>query len=172
MRFIRICFISVISMVTLTACAPNTSQYAANSYNTQQLNSRQETKTVEIIAISDAKVIVDNTAQKQRAQLGGALLGGVAGGVIGHNTGKGSDTNTALAAAGGAAGGALLGSAVKDQVEAEGVSLTYKDDGKVYTSTQIGKHCEFAIGIAVLMSTDGKETRIQPNAKCPVEPKA
>ncbi|WP_310606946.1 glycine zipper domain-containing protein [Buttiauxella brennerae] len=173
MKAIKVAAISVISTVLLTACsAPNTTQYQANSYKTTQLNTRQETKTVEIIAINPAKVMVDNSAQKKKAQIGGALIGAIAGGVIGHNSGSGSKTNTAVGAGIGGAGGALAGSIVKDQVEVDGVSLTYKDAGKVYTSTEVGRSCEFTTGIAVLLSSDSNETRIQPNATCPSVPKA
>ncbi|WP_343529291.1 hypothetical protein [Yokenella regensburgei] len=163
----------VISALALTACTPNTSQYAANSYNTSQVNTRQETKTIEIIAISPAKIMVDNTKQKERAQRTAALVGALAGGAIGNNSGSGSNTNTAVGAVGGAAGGALIaGAAVKDTVETEGVSLTFKENGKVFTSTQVGKSCEFTVGIAVMLSTGGNETRIQPNATCPQPKKA
>lgn len=172
MKSIKFFSMAVMPMLFLTACAPNTSQYAANSYKTSQLNTRQETKTVEIIAINPAKVMVDNSEQRNKAKAAGALIGAIAGGVIGHNSGSGSNSNTAAGAAIGGVGGAIAGSAVKEQVEVDGVSLTYKDAGKVYTSTSIGKSCEYTIGIAVLLSTDGKETRIQPNATCPPEPKA
>lgn len=172
MKLIKSFSMAIIPALALTACAPNTSQYAANSYKTSQLNTRQETKTVEIIAITPAKVMVDNSEQKKKAQAAGALIGAIAGGVIGHNSGSGSSSNTAVGAGIGGVGGAIAGSAVKDQVEVDGVSLTYKDAGKVYTSTEIGKACEFTIGIAVLLSSDSKETRIQPNATCPPEPKA
>lgn len=166
--------VSILTLATLTGCAANTSQYAASTYNTNQLNSRQETKTVEIIAITPAQIMVDNSEQKKQAQMIGALVGAVAGGVVGHNSGSGSSSNTALGVGAGGAGGAIAGSVVKDKVETDGVSLTYKDAGKAYTSTQIGKACEFTMGIAMMLSSDGdsKETRIQPNAKCPPEPKA
>jgi outer membrane lipoprotein SlyB len=172
MKFAKLFSMAIVPTLVLTACAPNTSQYEANSYKTSQLNSRQETKTVEIIAITPAKVMVDNSAQKKKAQVVGALIGAIAGGVIGHSSGSGSDSNTAVGAGIGGGAGAIAGSVVKDQVEVDGVSLTYKDAGKVYTSTELGKSCEFSTGIAVLLSTDGNETRIQPNATCPSVPKA
>ncbi|EQC4396567.1 hypothetical protein ACY46J_001453, partial [Escherichia albertii] len=42
-----------------------------------------------------------------------------------------------------------------------------KDGKKVYTSTQVGKQCQFTTGLAVVISTAYNETRIQPNATCP-----
>ncbi|HHC0259869.1 TPA: hypothetical protein ACOSAD_003397, partial [Salmonella enterica] len=49
----------------------------------------------------------------------------------------------------------------------EAVSLTYKEGTKVYTSTQVGKTCQFTTGLAMVISTKDNETRIQPNTKCP-----
>lgn len=52
------------------------------------------------------------------------------------------------AVAGGAGGGALgaaAGSMVSDKSIVEGVSLTYKEGTKVYTSTQVGRACQFAL---------------------------
>ncbi|MDS0093363.1 hypothetical protein QU614_24230, partial [Enterobacter hormaechei subsp. xiangfangensis] len=50
-----------------------------------------------------------------------------------------------------------------------GVSLTYKDGTKLFTSTQVGKPCQFTTGLAVVISTKNNETRIQPNTTCPVK---
>ncbi len=54
-----------------------------------------------------------------------------------------------------------------DKTLVEGVSLTYKEGTKVYTSTQVGKECQFTTGLAVVITTTYNETRIQPNTKCP-----
>ncbi|WP_460413844.1 hypothetical protein, partial [Staphylococcus aureus] len=59
------------------------------------------------------------------------------------------------------------GSMVNDKTLVEGVSLTYKEGTKVYTSTQVGKECQFTTGLAVVITTTYNETRIQPNTKCP-----
>ncbi|EHB0696738.1 hypothetical protein JYY24_004802, partial [Salmonella enterica subsp. enterica serovar Typhimurium] len=101
------------------------------------------------------------------AQTFGAVLGAVAGGVAGYNV-KGTSTLGAVAGGtGGAALGAAAGSLVSDKTIVEGVSLTYKEGTKVFTSTQVGKACQFTTGLAVLISTKDNETRIQPNATCP-----
>ena len=68
---------------------------------------------------------------------------------------------------GGGAVGAAAGSMVNDKTLVEGVSLTYKEGTKVYTSTQVGKECQFTTGLAVVITTTYNETRIQPNTKCP-----
>ncbi|STI54025.1 putative lipoprotein [Escherichia coli] len=40
---------------------------------------------------------------------------------------------------------------VNDKTLVEGVSLTYKEGTKVYTSTQVGKECQFTTGLAVVI---------------------
>lgn len=159
----------IASLLTLSGCQSNADDYAADVYDTGQLNSKQETKTVNVISVLPAKVAVDNKANKQAAQTFGAILGAVAGGIAGHNVGTGSTLGTTAGAVGGGAVGAAAGTLVKDKVLVEGVSLTYKEGTKVYTSTQVGKTCQFTTGLAVVISTKNNETRIQPNTTCPVK---
>lgn len=160
---------SLVSVLTLTGCQSNADSYAADVYETSNLNGKQETKTVNLISILPAKISVDNTENKKAAQTFGAILGAVAGGVAGHNVGTGSALGTGAGAVGGGAVGAAAGSLVKDKVLVEGVSLTYKEGTKIYTSTQVGKACQFTTGLAVVISTKENETRIQPNTTCPVK---
>lgn len=152
---------------TLIGCQSNADNYAADVYEPGQLNSKQETKTVDIISVLPAKVAVDNTQNKQAAQTIGVILGALAGGVAGHNVGSGGGLATTAGAVGGGALGAAAGSLVKDKTLVEGISLTYREGTKVYTSTQVGKECQFTTGLAVVISTRNDETRIQPNTKCP-----
>ena len=159
--------LALIACFSIAGCQSNADEHAADVYQTDQLNSKQETKTVNIISVLPAKVAVDNTANKRAAQATGAILGAVAGGVIGHNVGSRSNTNTTTGAVVGGTAGAAAGSMVNDKTLVEGVSLTYKEGTKVYTSTQVGKACQFSTGLAVVISTSYNETRIQPNAKCP-----
>lgn len=147
---------------------PNVSSedLGADVYDTTQLNTKQETKTVTILSVLPAKVLVDNKENKQMAQAAGAILGGITGAVLGYQ-----HSNLAAAAAGtaGATGGVIAGSMVKDKVQVEGVSLTYKQGSKVYTSTQAGRKCQFKPGLAVVITTKANETRIQPNSECPAK---
>ena len=159
--------LAIVASFSLTGCQSNADEHAADVYQTGQLNSKQETKTVNIISVLPAKVAVDNTANKRAAQTAGAVLGAIAGGVVGHNVGSRSTLNTTTGAVTGGAAGAAAGSLVSDKTLVEGVSLTYKEGTKVYTSTQVGKECQFTTGLAVVISTQYNETRIQPNAKCP-----
>ncbi len=159
--------ISLLAVLALSGCQSNADNFAADVYDTTQVNSKQETKMVTIVSVLPAKIAVDNKANKEAAQTFGAVVGAVTGGIIGHNTKSGSKLATAAGAAGGTALGAAAGSLVKDKTIVEGVSLTYKDGTKVYTSTQVGKTCQFTTGLAAMISTKENETRIQPNATCP-----
>lgn len=161
------CAAAIVSSVLLAGCQSNADSYAADVYSTGQLNAKQETKTVSILSVLPAKVAVDNTANKQAAQTFGAVLGAVAGGVAGHNIKSGSTLNTVAGGVTGGALGAAAGSMVSDKTLVEGVSMSYKEGTKVYTSTQVGKACQFKPGLAVMISTKNNETRIQPNATCP-----
>lgn len=147
--------VAMLASFTLAGCQSNADDHAADVYQTDQLNTKQETKTVNIISILPAKVAVDNSQNKRNAQAFGALIGAVAGGVIGHNVGSGSNSGT------------TAGAMVNDKTLVEGVSLTYKEGTKVYTSTQVGKECQFTTGLAVVITTTYNETRIQPNTQCP-----
>ncbi|EER1954350.1 glycine zipper 2TM domain-containing protein [Escherichia coli] len=159
--------ISLLAVFALSGCQSNADNFAADVYDTTQVNSKQETKMVTIVSVLPAKIAVDNKANKEAAQTFGAVVGAVTGGIIGHNTKNGSKLATAAGAAGGTALGAAAGSLVKDKTIVEGVSLTYKEGTKVYTSTQVGRACQFAPGLAAMISTKENETRIQPNATCP-----
>lgn len=150
----------------LTACAVDSESLGADVYDSTQLNTRQEAKAINIISVLPAKVAISNRSNKELSQTAGALLGAVAGAVIGSQNG------TAGALAGGVAGatvGGASGSMVKDKVLIEGVSLTYREGSKIYTSTQAGKKCQFKPGSALMITTKANETRIQPNAECPAK---
>lgn len=74
--------VAMLASFTLAGCQSNADDHAADVYQTDQLNTKQETKTVNIISILPAKVAVDNSQNKRNAQAFGALIGAVAGGVI------------------------------------------------------------------------------------------
>ncbi|CAK7192371.1 hypothetical protein COMNV_00567 [Commensalibacter sp. Nvir] len=159
--------IIICSILCLPCCQSNADKYAADVYKVDQLNTRQETKTVNIISILPAKVSVDNKTNQRAAQIVGGLLGAVAGGVTGDHIGSGNTLGTVAGTITGGTIGAAAGSLVSNNVLVGGVSLTYKDGTKIYTSTQVGKTCQFTPGLAMVVSTKNNETRIQPNAKCP-----
>ena len=99
----------------------------------------------------------------------GGALGALAGGFGGGFGGLGA-AGTLGTSVGGGAVGVAAGSMVADKVLVEGVSIAYLENGKMYTSAQVGKLCEFKPNAtALIISTGPKETRIQPNAACPVE---
>ena len=61
---------------------------------------------------------------------------------------------------GGMAGQTAAGSAQK---LVDGVQITFRRDGKVFNSAQVGQLCEYKLGAAVLVSSKANETRVQPN---------
>ena len=156
----------------LAGCQATGENYRSDVYKAGQVNSVQSAKTINILAVMPAKVEVDNSKQKQSAQVFGALLGAVGGGVVGHSLGDQSATNTAIGAAGGAALGTAAGSLVEDSVLVDGVSITYELDMETFNSAQVGAVCEFVPGRAIMISTSATETRIQPNAVCPAPEKS
>lgn len=162
--------ILVVGFTALTGCVSNTGEkYQANVYSSTQVNMKQEAKTVNILAVLPAKIEVDNKEGKAAAQGIGAFFGAVLGAAA---TNQQKNTTATGNAAGGLLGGAIgagAGSMVSDKVLVEGVSLTYIENGKTLNSAQVGRSCEFKPGVAVMISMSEKETRIQPNDKCPIE---
>jgi len=157
-------------MMILVGCQTPGENLKANVYRADQVNTAQEAKVVNILAVLPAKIEADNTQQKQAAQLAGGLLGAVAGGVAGSNmVSRNKVGGATLGAVGGGTAGALAGSLVSDKVLVDGVSITYEYNGKTLNSAQVGQSCEYVPGKAVLISTGANETRIQANATCPVK---
>lgn len=163
--FARIGVIACIMMIS--GCAATGEQYASNVYTADKVNVQQEVKTVKIMAVLPAKVEVDNSQAKQNAQLIGGILGAIAGGLAGSN--HNSDAAVVGVAAGGGIGFAA-GSLVRDKILVDGVSITYAEGKKTYNSVQVGQLCMFVPGTAIVVTTYEKETRVQPNATCPVKP--
>jgi outer membrane lipoprotein SlyB len=161
----------LLSMLTIvTGCAATGDNLKANVYTASQVNSQQDATMVEILSVMPAQVEVDNSKQKTQAQVGGAMLGALAGG-LGGGLGGLSSAGTAGTTIGGGVAGAAAGSLVNDKVLVAGVTLGYRYQakGQIVTSTQVGKSCEFQRGDALMVSTSRNETRIQPNATCPME---
>ena len=163
--------ISLLILATmLTACKnPTGENLASNVYSADQLNQTQESKTIEIIAITSAKIKIDNKDQQQNAQLLGGALGGLGGGILGNKISEKYDKEGAvIGGVGGAvAGASVAGALVDKEVLVDGVTLSYIFEDKTLSSTQVGKFCEFKQGTALMITTQENETRIQPNATCP-----
>lgn len=151
----------------ITGCAATGQDLRANTYEATELNQNQEVTAIKIISIMPAKINIDNSKQKKQAMVGGGLFGAVVGGVGGAFLG-----NTAGAALGGVTGGAAgaaTGSLVSDKVMVDGVTLAYQIGDVLKSSTQVGLACEYKTGTAIMVKTSDENTRIQPNATCPVE---
>jgi outer membrane lipoprotein SlyB len=161
-------FLLVTLPVFLVAgCAQPGANLEANVYQAGQVNQRQAAKVVSLLAVLPAKIQVSNAQNRQTAQLVGGLLGAIGGAALGGGLGHNAGTALFGGVAGGGAG-AVAGSLVPDSALVEGVSLTYIEDGRTLNSAQVGQACEFKPGDAIVISTSPTETRIQPNATCPV----
>ena len=132
--------ITISALIVLSGCAATGENLKGNVYKAGQVNSSQNARTIKITAVLPAQIEVDNSKQQKQAMVAGGALGVAAG------------------------------SMVADKVLVEGVSIAYLENGKMYTSAQVGKLCEFKPNAtALIISTGTNETRIQPNATCPVE---
>ncbi len=158
----------IVVISVLNGCAATGANLQSNVYKAGQVNMAQAARSIKIITVLPAKIEVDNSQQKKQAQVGGAILGALAGGLGGGFGGIGGLATTGTTVAGGAVG-AAAGSLVSDKVLVEGVSITYSENGQMFSSAQVGKLCEFHPGTTIIISTAPNETRIQPNATCPVE---
>ena len=162
----KIALLAVVSI--LSGCAATGENLQSNVYRAGQVNTAQAARSIKIITVLPAKIEIDNAEQKKQAQVGGAILGALAGGLGGGFGGLGGLGTTGTTIAGGAAG-AAAGSLVSDKILVEGVSIAYSENGKMFTSAQVGRACEYRPGATIIISTSPTETRIQPNASCPVE---
>ena len=160
--------IAIIYVLAMTGCAATGENLKGNVYKAGQVNTAQAARGITIIRLMPAQIEVDNSQQKQQAQVAGGVLGALAGGLGGGFGGIGVGGTVATTVGGGAIGVAA-GSLVSDKVLVEGVTIAYSENGKMFTSTQVGRMCEYKLGDAVVVTTTQNETRIQANASCPVE---
>ncbi len=156
---------AIVSAFVLTGCAATGQDLRATSYDASELNQNQEVTAVNIISIMPAKINIDNSKQKRQAQVGGGMFGAIAGGVGGAFLGKGA--GALIGGAAGTAIGAASGSLVNDKVMVDGVTLAYKINDSLKSSTQVGLLCEYINGTAIMVKTTENNTRIQPNSTCP-----
>jgi outer membrane lipoprotein SlyB len=147
----------------LSGCTTTGDKYRASSYRATQVNQKQAAEVIEIIAILPAQVEVDNTEAQKKRQILGAILGAAGGAAIGNAVGN---NNTAAGGLLGGAAGAVVASTTENTVLVEGVTLTFVQDSKTYSSSQVGRSCEFKPGRAIMISMRADETRIQPNHSC------
>ena len=144
----KLALCAALTAALLAGCATDGSMYRSDVYTAGQVNQMQEVRTVEIIAVQSARVI----------------LGAIAGAAIGNH----NNHSTSARVMGGLAGGALGGIAGQSvggnrQELVNGVQITFRDGNKLYNSAQVGQVCEFKTGTAIMVSQSPTETRIQPN---------
>lgn len=160
----KLALLAALATLGLAGCANDGRYYRSDTYQAGAVNQAQQVRTVEILAIGQAKVAVDNDTNRSDAKTIGTLLGAVAGAAIGshnnHDTSSRVLGGLAGAAVGNIAGGAVAGSHTS---YVDGVQLTFRYENKIYNSAQVGNPCEYKTGLAVMISTSPTETRIQPN---------
>lgn len=148
----------------LAGCQTSGDMYRSDVYGSNQVNQAQQVQTVEIIAIQPARVAVNNQSDRNVSQFVGTALGGILGAVVGNQITHHRDSGTAIGAIAGAALGAGASNMASPQnALVDGVQLTFKMNGKIFNSAQVGKMCEFKYGPAIMTSTGPTSTRIQPN---------
>lgn len=146
----------------VAACVDPGATHKANAFTADQVNKRQEVKTVTILLIKQAKVEVSNRRNQEIAQSVGTVLGALLGASIGDDNRRGSQSAVIGGAAGAEAG--RLGQGSTKLVD--GVQIVYQEAGRVLQSAQVGLPCEYAPGPALVTVTQAEETRIQPNHEC------
>ncbi|MBH3430449.1 hypothetical protein I5S59_22100 [Pseudomonas alkylphenolica] len=152
-------------VAALVGCQATGEQYQSDVFDASQVNTQQEAKTVKIITVSPTKIKVSNEKNQKAAMMVGGVLGALGGAALG--AGKNTDTAIIGGVAGGGAG-ALAGSMVNDTSLVPGVLIGYSENGKIFTSAQVGRPCDYKVGeISLMVMTMSNETRIQPNASCP-----
>lgn len=149
----------------LAGCANDGTNYRSDTYTTAQVNQAQEVKTVEIISVIPARVVVDNDENSDTARNVGALLGAVGGALLGGMHDHDTSSRVTGAVMGGVAGGVAGQAAggMHSTTQVDGVQITFRDGDKVFNSAQVGKPCEYRLGTAIMVSPRPNETRIQPN---------
>lgn len=157
-------YLVVIVVSLLAGCQTNGDMYRADVYASNQVNQAQQVQTVDIIAIQPARIAVNNQSDRSVSQLVGTAIGGILGAVIGNQiTHHGSAGTTIGALAGAALGSGASSMASPDNSLVSGVQLTFKLNGRIFNSAQVGQPCEFKYGRAIMTSTGPTSTRIQPN---------
>lgn len=153
------------AMVFITGCLATGQQHRADVFKAGQTNKAQEAQLIKIMSVSPGQIEVDNSEAKKNAQLAGALIGALIGANASKNTER---VDIGSGAAVGLAAGTAAGSMVSNKVLVDGLLIAYMTGGKIFTSAQVGRICEFKVGEnALLISTGPNETRVQPNNTCP-----
>lgn len=153
-----------IPALILAGCANDGSVYRSDVYSSSMVNQAQEVQTVEIIAVMPARIAVGNSSERSEGMNTGMILGALIGAATGLAVSNHSDAVIAGTVAGGALGGLTgRGASGKSQNLVDGVQITFKQNGKIFTSAQVGQLCEYKTGTAIMVSPTPNATRIQPN---------
>lgn len=162
----KLLFTAISVAIVLCGCTSKKDSLSPDVYKESDVNKRQEIKSIDIVSLEPAKIAINNNKSKNTARVIGGALGAIGGAVVGYNFGSGKSGATVVGGAVGGTLGGLGGEAMGDEKVVDGITILYEQNGKTYSSTQVGKPCEFKIGVARMVIMDGSVTKIQPNSVC------
>ncbi len=155
----------------LSACTTTDSDYyRADTWSTSGVNQAQQVREVTITRVAPVKIAVNNNQARDDNSNVGMVVGALIGAAAGHHVKHSGSAAAIGAVAGGAIGNMAATAATGSRTTyAEGVQITYRYNDKLYSSAQVGRVCEYQLGLAYMISATATETRIQPNnpAGCP-----
>lgn len=156
--------LALIPALMLAGCANDGQTYRSDVYTTSMVNQAQEVQTVDIIAVMPARIAVQNSAGRDEGSTIGMVIGALAGAAAGLAVSNHPDAVVGGIVAGGALGNmAGRGASGKSENLVDGVQITFRHNGRIFNSAQVGHLCEFKTGTAIMISPCPNETRIQPN---------
>ena len=161
-------FLLIAVLSNLNGCVATEENLVSSADKLQSVDNTPPVKSIKIISVLPTKIEVDNSQAQFALGVSSAAARGI-GGIYG---GAGSLGTMGTTIEGGSIGNST-GLAVPDKVLVDGVSISYSFNEKTFTTSQLGRTCEFQPGTTVLLANDNEndvnKTRIQPNATCPVE---
>ncbi|QDH13526.1 hypothetical protein E3E12_04190 [Formicincola oecophyllae] len=154
-------------LATLNACADPAAPYAPNTYNAGQLNTPQSGAVVTITSVQAVRVRLPNGSNQTTATEASSLGLGALGAGLG--TAFGGWAGGLGGGLGGAALGALAGHEIAGgTATVPGTTIGYRiGSGPVQFVTEVGKPCNWQVGLNAQLIGAGSQARVQPNAQCP-----
>lgn len=156
---------AAVSVALVAGCSSlDSNYYRADTFSTSGVNQAQQVREITITRLAPVQIAVDNNQNRDDNSTTGMIVGGLIGAAVGHHV-KHSGSAAAIGAVAGGALGNMAATAASGQRRAyvPGVQITYRYNGKLYSSAQVGQVCEYQLGAAYMLSSTATETRIQPN---------
>lgn len=171
MKKVILASLSCASLLMLTSCAESGYENRPDVYNAGMVNQVQEVANINIIQVRPVRIQVSNARNRSSAGLVGGLLGAGLGVGMGLGVGH-SPLAAGLGGFGGAVAGDMIGHSIAGSTSfVNGVTVVFQTPtNRMMSSTQVGRACEYALGIATVVATGPGQIRIQPNATCVPNP--